>query len=278
VIDFGILGVVEGPWRKSWTSDDALRYAVGVGGHELPFTTENSVDVVQQALPTMALALTHFTEPAQIFGDVDNSLALHAEQSLVLHRPLPVAGSVEVRRQVTDIFDKGSGALVISRVDAVDAESGEPSFSAVSSVFLRGEGGFGGDRGTTSRVALPARSCDQRLEFATAPNQALIYRLSGDRNPLHSDPVFAARGGLKRPILHGLCTYGITCRLLIGAFADGDAHRVTGMSGRFTAPVLPGDVLVVEAWHESDAIAFRTSTSAGTVVIDNGHLTLSLCG
>jgi acyl dehydratase len=275
VIDFGITGVVEGPWRKSWTSDDALRYAVGVGACEPAFTTENSSGVQQQALPTMALALTHFTEPEQVFGDVDKTLVLHAEQSLVLHRPLPVAGAIDVRRQVTDIVDKGSGALVVSRVDAVDATSGEPAFSAVSSAFLRGEGGFGGPRGSSPREPLPDRSPDSRLEFATAPNQALIYRLSGDRNPLHSDPVFAARGGLKRPILHGLCTYGITCRLLIGAFADGDAHRVTGMTGRFTAPVVPGDVLVVDAWRHRDGIAFRTSTSAGTVVIDNGLLSLS---
>ena len=272
MIDFGILGRVEGPWRKSWTADDALRYAVGVGADELAFATENSEGVVQQALPTMALALTHFPEPEQVFGDVDKSLVLHAEQSLTVHRPLPVAGTVEVRRRVTDIFDKGSGALVVSRVDAV--ASGEPLFSAVSSAFLRGEGGFGGSRGTSSRTPAPDRSPDRRLAFATAANQALVYRLSGDRNRLHSDPVFAARGGLKRPILHGLCTYGITCRLLIGAFADGDAHRVVGMSGRFTAPVIPGDVLTVEAWRDDDGVAFRTSAAAGTV-IDDGRLTLT---
>lgn len=275
MIDFGILGRVEGPWRKSWTSDDALRYAVGVGASEPAFTTENSSGVTQQALPTMALALTHFTEPEQVFGDVDRTLVLHAEQSLVVHRPLPVAGVVEVRRQVTDILDKGSGALVVSRVDAVDGETGEPAFSAVSSAFLRGEGGFGGPRGSSSRVSLPAHAPDRRIEFATAVNQALIYRLSGDRNPLHSDPVFAARGGLKQPILHGLCTYGITCRLLIGAYAAGDAHRVSGMTGRFTAPVMPGDVLVVETWPEDNAVAFRTSTTAGAVVIDAGRLTLT---
>ncbi|MFC0545491.1 MaoC family dehydratase [Kutzneria chonburiensis] len=268
MIDFDILGVVEGPWRKSWTSDDALRYAVGVGAGELAFATENSFGVAQQALPTMALALTHFTEPAQVFGDVDLTRVLHAEQSLVLHRPFPVSGSIEVRRQVTDIFDKGSGALIVSRVDAAG-----PLFSAVSSAFLLGEGGFGGSRGPSSRAPMPSRPADRRLEFATASNQALIYRLSGDRNPLHSDPSFAARGGLPRPILHGLCTFGITCRLLIGAFAHGDAHRVTGISSRFTAPVFPGDTLLVDAWLDGDTVAFRTSTSAGTV-IDNGRLSL----
>lgn len=271
MIDLGILGRVEGPWRKSWTADDALRYAVGVGGDEPAFTTENSEGVTQQALPTMALALTHFTEPEQVFGDVDTSLVLHAGQSLVLHRPLPVAGAVEVTRRVTDIFDKGSGALVVSRVDAVDAETGDPLFSATSSVFLRGEGGFGGERGASSQIATPGREPDAVSRFVTATNQALIYRLSGDRNPLHSDPVFAARGGLAQPILHGLCTYGITCRLLIGEFLDGDAHRVAGMSGRFTAPVAPGDELVVSTWREAAGLSFRTTTADGTVVIDDGR-------
>jgi acyl dehydratase len=275
VIDFGILDRVEGPWRKSWTADDALRYAVGVGGDEPAFATENSEGVTQQALPTMALALTHFTEPEQVFGDVDTSLILHAGQSLVLHRPLPVAGTVEVTRRVTDIFDKGSGALVVSRVDAVDAETNEPSFSATSSAFLRGEGGFGGERGPSSRIATPGREPDAVSRFVTAANQALIYRLSGDRNPLHSDPVFAARGGLARPILHGLCTYGITCRLLIGEFLGGDAHRVAGMSGRFTAPVVPGDELVVSAWRAATALSFRTTTGDRTVVIDDGRVELA---
>lgn len=272
MIDFGIVGAVEGPWRKSWTSDDALRYAVGVGAHELPFATENSVGVQQQALPTFALALTHFTEPEQVFGEVDKALILHTEQSLVLHRPLPVAGSIEVRRTVTDIFDKGSGALVVSRVDAVDGETGEPAFTAGSSAFLRGEGGFGGERGPSTPADQPQTEPDAVLRFSTSPNQALLYRLSGDRNPLHSDPVYAARGGFARPILHGLCTYGITSRLLINEFLGGDAHKLSTMEGRMTAPVLPGDELVVSAWRHKDGVAFRTSTADGKIVIDRGRL------
>ncbi|AHI00149.1 3-hydroxyacyl-thioester dehydratase HtdY [Kutzneria viridogrisea] len=274
MIDQSILGVVEGPWRKSWTPDDALRYAVGVGAHELAFATENSTGVDQQALPTLALALTHWTEPAQVFGDVDESLVLHAGQSLELHRPLPVAGTVEVTRQVTDIFDKGSGALVLSRVDAVHADTGQPAFTARSSVFLRGEGGFGGERGPSApRWQPPDSPPDVVLRFTTSPTQALLYRLSGDRNPLHSDPVYAAKGGFARPILHGLCTYGITCRLLITELLGGGAHRVSTVDARMSAPVLPGEELLVSAWQLADGAVFRTCTAAGAVVLDAGRLT-----
>ncbi|MBV9845947.1 MAG: MaoC family dehydratase N-terminal domain-containing protein [Kutzneria sp.] len=272
MIDHGIVGVVEGPWRTSWTTDDALRYAVAVGAGELAFATENSEEVPQQALPTFALALTHFTEPEQSFGDVDKAMILHAEQSLTVHRPLPVAGVIEVRRTVTDILDKGSGALVRSTVEAHDAESGEPAFTADSSVFLRGEGGFGGDRGRSAPSVVPDGEPDAVLRFTTSPNQALLYRLCGDRNRLHSDPVYAARAGFPRPILHGLCTYGITCRLLIDEFLDGDAHRLSAIRGRMTAPVFPGDELVVSAWRREPDVLFRTSTADGTVVIDHGWL------
>lgn len=275
-----IVGVQRGPWTRAWTADEAAVYALGVGAGqddptaELAFTTENTDGVAQQALPTYAIVLGQFGGPPVGLSGVDFTQLLHAEQALTLHRPLPVAGSVELTSTVTDIFDKGSGALVVISTTGADPVDGEPVFTTRSSVFIRGEGGFGGDRGPSSAFAAPDRPADATPRFTTAVNQALIYRLSGDRNPLHTDPKFAAAGGFAKPILHGLATYGITVRLLLNEFADGDAARLSSVEGRFTKPVTPGDELVVSAWREDDAILFRTANGDGDTVIDRGLLTL----
>nr|WP_223199349.1 MaoC/PaaZ C-terminal domain-containing protein [Solihabitans fulvus] len=261
-------------WTRSWTADDALLYALAVGAgqqdpvRELAFTVEGAD---QQVLPTFGIVLALFGGPQLGLRGVDLTQVLHAEQSLTLHRPLPVAGSAQVRRTVTDVFDKGTGALVVTDTEAVDPDGGEPLFRTRSSVFIRGEGGFGGDRGPAETFALPARSADAVSRFRTAPNQALLYRLTGDRNPLHADPAFAALGGFDRPILHGLATYGITCRLLVNEFCDGDARRMSHIEGRFTRPVLPGEELVVSAWRDGDAVLFRTTNGEGDVVLDRGR-------
>jgi acyl dehydratase len=144
-------------------------------------------------------------------------------------------------------------------------------FATRSSVFIRGEGGFGGERGPSVGFDVPDRQADATLHFPTAPNQALIYRLSGDRNPLHTDPSFAAKGGFTRPILHGLATYGITTRLLVNEFCGGDGSLMTSIDGRFTKPVMPGDGLVVSAWRENGGVLFRTANSYGDLTIDRGH-------
>lgn len=279
-LDHGIVGVARGPWTRSWTSDDALLYAIAVGAGqldptaELPFTTENSEGVAQQALPTLAIVLAQFGGPQVHIPGVDYTQLLHAEQALTVHRPLPVAGELSLRSEVTDLFDKGSGALVVTTMTATDPADGQPVFATRSSVFVRGEGGFGGDRGPASAFAVPDRPADQVLRFPTSVNQALIYRLTGDRNPLHADPKFAAAGGFDRPILHGLATYGITARLLLNAFADGDPARMAGIDGRFTKPVFPGDELVVSAWQDGDTVLFRTANGNGDTVLDRGTFTL----
>jgi acyl dehydratase len=279
-LDHGIVGVKRGPWTRDWTSTDSLTYALGVGAgqldptSELAFTTENTAGVAQQALPTYAIVIAQFGGPQIGLQGVDFTQLLHAEQALTMHRPMPVAGSVSLTSTVTDIFDKGKGALVVNEVTAIDPDDGVPVFTTRSSVFIRGEGGFGGDRGPSAAFAVPERPADAELRFPTSVNQALLYRLSGDHNPLHTDPAFAAAGGFDRPILHGLCTYGVAVRLLLGEFCDGDASRLRAVSGRFTKPVWPGDELVVTAWADGDTVLFRTANGAGDVVVDHGELTI----
>jgi acyl dehydratase len=197
-------------------------------------------------------------------------MLVHAEQAFELHRPLPPAGTARTTSKVTGIYDKGSGALVVSESVAVLPETGEPLVTARSSAFIRGEGGFGGDQGPRAAWQEPSRAPDHQVTYSTRPEQALLYRLSGDRNPLHSDPAFAARAGFPRPILHGLCTYGVTGRALLHTLADSDPARFAAMSGRFSAPVFPGEPLTVSIWADGDTAAFRTTKADGTIVLDRG--------
>ncbi len=275
-LDHSLIGVPSEPALLSWTSADTLLYAIAVGAgldnpaQELAFTTENSSGVTQRVLPTFAVLATRVATRRRL-GDFDPAMLVHAEQSFELHRPLPPEGSVRVTTTVTGIYDKGSGALVVTESQAVDPETGEPVVDARSSAFIRGEGGFGGDRGPRWEWKRPERKPDHLVTYPTRPEQALIYRLTGDRNPLHSDPVFAARAGFDRPILHGLCTYGVTGRALLHAFAGSDPARFAGMSGRFSSPVFPGEALTVSAWEDGDEVLFQTSKPDGTVVIDHGR-------
>src|SRR6202020_3071424 len=253
-LDHSLVGVPSEPHRRSWESKDALLYAVGVGAglgdplQELEFTTENSEGIEQQVLPTYAVLIAQAPMTGSL-GDFDRAMLVHAEQYFELHRPLPVAGTVRTTATVTGIYDKGSGALAVIENVAVDAATGEPLVTSRSSTFIRGEGGFGGERGSDQPWERPGRDPDYQVVYQTRPEQALIYRLSGDRNPLHADPKFAARGGFSQPILHGLCTYGVTGRALLHALAGSDPARFASMSGRFTRPVLPGESLTVSMWR-----------------------------
>ncbi len=290
-LDHSLVGEPGAPQERSWTSKDALLYAVGVGAglgdplSELEFTTENSEGITQQVLPTFAVLISQAVTRRKL-GDFDWALLVHAEQSFELHRPLPVEGTARTVATVRGIYDKGSGALVVTENEAVDAATGEPLVTARSGAFIRGEGGFGGERGGREPWQRPERPADHQVTLATRPEQALIYRLSGDRNPLHVDPKFAARGGFARPILHGLCTYGVTGRALLHALCGSDPARFAAMSGRFTHPVLPGDSLTISIWLPDAAddggdsggggtggggtARFQTATQDGTVVIDRG--------
>jgi acyl dehydratase len=275
-LDHSAIGVESAPYDRSWTAKDALLYAVGVGAgvddplSELAFTTENTEGVPQQVLPTYAVLLAQVPGARRI-GDFDPAMLVHAEQAFELHRPLPPEGMVRATAKVTGIYDKGKGALVVSEATAVDPATAEPVITSRGSVFIRGEGGFGGDRGPRDDWKLPGRSPDHEVTYRTRPEQALLYRLSGDRNPLHSDPAFAARAGFERPILHGLCTYGVTGRALLHAMAGSDPARFAAMSGRFSSPVTPGESLTVSIWAEGTSALFRTAKEDGTVVIDRGR-------
>ncbi|QFY11845.1 enoyl-CoA hydratase [Nonomuraea phyllanthi] len=269
-LDHSLIGV-DGPSReRTWTAKDTMLYALGVGAgtSELEFATEKG----QRVLPTFAVLAAQ--APGRRLGDFDTAMLVHAEQAFELHRELPPAGSVRTSSRVTGIYDKGSGALVTTAATAVDLATGEPLVTSRSAVFIRGEGGFGGERGPRDTWAPPDRAPDHKVTYPTLPEQALIYRLSGDYNPLHSDPEFAARAGFDRPILHGLCTYGVTGRALLHAVAGSDPGRFRAMSGRFTSPVFPGESLTVSVWVDGAQVLFRTAKDDGTVVLDRGRATI----
>jgi len=280
-LDHSVAGIPSEPQARSWDSKDALLYAVGVGAGlgdplaELEFTTENSEGVEQRVLPTFGVLIAQ-ARGARSLGDFNRAMLVHAEQYVELHRPLPVAGTASTVSTVTGIYDKGSGALVASENHAVDATTGEPLVTTRSGVFIRGEGGFGSERGGGPSWQRPDREPDRTVVLETRPEQALIYRLSGDRNPLHVDPKFAARGGFDQPILHGLCTYGVTGRALLHALCGSDPARFGSMYGRFSHPVWPGDTLTVSIWMADDGTAlFQTTRPGGAVVIDRGRFAAS---
>ncbi len=280
-IDPKIVGNTAGPVEFSWTSRDTMLYALGVGAgqadpySELQYTTENSDGVQQVALPVYAVVIIQNAPARPDFGAIDRTKVVHAEQAFELHRPLPVAGSVRITSRITDVLDKGSGALITIASQAVDRDSGAALVTSTSSIFVRGAGGFGGPRGASASDPMPTGKPDFEASVPIRPDQALLYRLSGDRNPLHSDPKFAARGGFPRPILHGMCTYGVTGRILLNACCDGKPERLRSMSARFTKPVLPGDTLTVQAWRSGEAIRFRTLGAGGDTVLDQGTLRLN---
>jgi len=276
-LDHSVVGIPSEPQQRSWDSKDALLYAVGVGAglgdplEELEFTTENSQGIEQKVLPTFGVLISQ-ARGARSLGDINLAMLVHAEQFIELHRPLPVAGTARTVSTVTGIYDKGSGALVAGENQAVDATTGEPLVTTRSGIFIRGEGGFGGERGSDQSWRRPDREPDHTVVLQTRPEQALIYRLSGDRNPLHADPKFAARGGFDKPILHGLCTYGVTGRALLHALCGSDPARFRSMYGRFSRPVWPGDTLTVSIWlQEGDTALFQTTRPDGVVVIDRGR-------
>jgi acyl dehydratase len=266
--------------ERSWTSKDTLLYALGVGAgsedltSELAFTTENSHDTPQQVLPTFAAVLPAGTNTGlRDLGDFSLRQILHAEQGIRLYGPLPPAGTIRSTSRIANMYDKGANALIVMEAEYVDASSGQPLAATTTGIMVRGEGGFGGERGPSSNWTQPERAADYSITYQTRPDQALLYRLSGDRNPLHSDPWFAQMAGFPRPILHGLCTYGFTGRALLHLCCGGDPARFGSMQVRFSRPVLPGQKLQINAWEDGDRVLFQTRSDTGDIVIDHGVFT-----
>ncbi len=278
------VGTESPPVETSWTSKDCLLYAVGVGAgvDELAFTTENTSGVPQQVLPTFAVIVGMGGGAFGSIGTFNPAMLVHGQQAIELHKPIPPEGTISTTSKITGIYDKGKAALVVSEAKSVDAKTGEPMMTTRMSAFIRGEGGWGGDRGPGGAVNVPPeRAPDHSVTYQTSRDQALVYRLSGDHNPLHSDPSFAAMGGFDTPILHGLCTYGFTGRALLHSLCAGDPARFKSMEGRFSSPVFPGDSLTVDIWVDGDGHAVYTTKRSGyggaqdLVVIDQGACTFT---
>lgn len=276
-----MIGSSTGDVHVRWTERDVMLYALGVGaglgapGEELHFTTENSGGVTLQVVPSFVSVLTMTARPPAL-ASLDTGRFLHAEQRFDLPAPLPVSGEGIAVNRVEQVLDKGSGAIVVNHATLHSADDGRLLADVRSSIFVRGAGGFDGPRGDFAEWTLPDRPADAEVVQQTRVEQALLYRLSGDRHPLHSDPAFARIWGFDRPILHGLCTYGVACRALVKGAAGNDPARLRGMDGRFRKPVMPGDTLTTQIWLGDDGqVQFRTRDGAGDIVLDRGTAILA---
>ncbi len=263
--------------RDDYDPRDAIIYALGVGTglaagiDELRFLYERQL----QVLPTMALVLgTAGFWPMDPAAGLDWLNILHAEQRLRLFRPLDIADTLIGDTQVTHLADKGAGkAALVRAAKQLKSAGGTVVAEATETWVARGAGGFGGERDLPGEPLppVPGRDPDAALDLPTSIVQAATYRLSGDRNPLHIDPAYAARAGFEQPILHGLSTLGLAARALIHGAASGDASRLSSIAARFTAPVTPGETIRIEHWRDGLKLRFRASIPVrGTIVIDNG--------
>ncbi|GAB92413.1 MaoC/PaaZ C-terminal domain-containing protein [Gordonia rhizosphera] len=266
-----------------WSASDVALYHLAVGAAADPMDLAGLAyvdDVSPKVLPTFATvaASFHATEAPKIsFPGIDIDLAkvVHGSQQVTAHRPLPASGNATTRTRIVEVQDKGSAAVVIQESVTID-DAGEPLWTARSSIFAKGEGGFGGERGSSSKVSYPDRAPDHRLSVPTLPNQALLYRLCGDRNPLHSNPEFAAAAGFPRPILHGLCTYGLVCRAVTDSVLDGDVTAVQAYSAGFAGVVFPGETLDVAVWDEGDDLLVTASVADRDGAAALGNVVLSV--
>jgi 3-hydroxyacyl-CoA dehydrogenase/3a,7a,12a-trihydroxy-5b-cholest-24-enoyl-CoA hydratase len=274
-----VLGVELPESTYSYTARDVILYALGIGAgareDELKYVYENGLEV----FPTFGV-IPPFGALLSLLGvegfKINPLMVLHGEQFMELRkRPVATSGTLVTRSSVGNIFDKGKGALVEIEAETTD-EAGDVVFYNVFGAFIRGEGGFGGDRGPSAGDEPPERSPDAVVEERTLTQQALIYRLSADFNPLHADPAVAVLAGYDRPILHGMCTSGFACRAVLREFADGDAHRFSSFKVRLSGHVFPGETVVTRMWDEGGGkVVFTVTTKErGAVAVSNASVTL----
>lgn len=263
-IDRQIVGKALKPLDYIYQNRDIILYALGIGAgaadEDLKFVYEGDLEV----LPTFGVvppfpALTGIMDLEGV--DINPAMLLHGEQYLELYKPIPTEGKLTSYPRVAALYDKGKGALIEIEVVTRDKKD-EPLFLNKFSVFVRGEGGFGGERGPDPGHVPPEREPDKSVSLPSLPQQALLYRLSGDFNPLHADPAFAAMGGFSKPILHGLCTMGFACRAVLREYANNDPSRFKAMKVRFSRHVFPGESIITEMWSKKpDKIILRSKTA-----------------
>jgi len=272
-----IVGTKSPAMQHAYTWKDTVLYALGVGAKsdEIDFLFEMNGPKV---LPTFAV-IPSFAAMRSVSSQAgaDPVMVVHGEQSIELHRPIPPSGNFATIAEVTGVYDKGKGAVVAVVARTAD-DKGEPIFDSSFSIFVRGAGGFGGDRGPEALKADPpeGKAPDFSWSEKTAPEQGLLYRLSGDLNPLHVSPQFARSAGFDRPILHGLCTYGYAGRAVLYKACGGDPKRMKSFTARFAGIVFPGDTLTTEGWQvEPGRWILRTRTQDGRTVLANSVATTS---
>jgi acyl dehydratase len=268
-IDVGkVVGARLPDLETSWDETKVILYHLGVGAGDPP-TSETELSYCYEpnlkVLPSFA-TIPPFEAMAHVPGldgiDLNPMMLLHGEHEIEIHRPLPVTATVQTVSHITGVYDKGKAALIV--VESVSSDHAGPLFTNRASIFARGEGGF--DETGTGPVAAgseaysPDRAADLIVEARTIPQQALLYRLSGDRNPLHADPAFAALGGFDRPILHGLCSFGMVCKAVVDHALGGQAASVAGYRARFAGVVFPGETLVISMWREAEMVHLEAAT------------------
>jgi acyl dehydratase len=285
-MDLSVVGSSTEPIEVTWSQEDLQLYALAVGAgqeptRELSFSTENSEGHEFEAIPTYPLVLAQqSTRLWSTFGDYHPGAAVHGRQTLSLSRPWPISGSATITSTVLDIGDRGSAAVVRTESVGTD-ERGEHLFSAQRWVMVRGEGGFDGPKPENEDWQPPIPSPDHVAPITPRPEQALLYRMCGDRNRLHSDPAYARSAGFDVPILHGLCTLGFAARALIGFFRStlgAGLAQLTFIDGRFRSPVMPGEELVLLVWREGPDCWFEVRTLDGRRAIDRGRATFESTG
>jgi acyl dehydratase len=239
----------------TWDHKDVQLYHLGIGAgipatdpDELRYTLESRLHVLPSFATVAGAGKPGVTSGLSMPGiEVDLARVLHGGQSLVLHRPIPATGTATATNRIAAVYDKGKAAVLVLRTEVGDAEG--PLWTNDAQIFIRGEGGWGGDRGPSARLDPPAGEPDRVVERHVREDQALLYRLSGDWNPLHADPEFAKLAGFDRPILHGLCTYGMTLKAVVGTLLGGDVARVRSYTTRFAGVVYPGETLRIRMWR-----------------------------